>query len=305
MTEKNTLNQVALTAKNNLLTLVENRKKFDLEDAQLNIYETHKKAEKVQLQFSDLVLTSMLRGKKIMHLPDKVAFDYLPGESVIIPSNNVMEIDFPEANEETPTQCLALVISKDSISSTLNLLNEKHPKVDSKNQWNVDHSYFYLPNSNLLADAINQLVRISLFDKTVEKGTIAKLKTQEVLIRLMQTQARVLIENEYQSLTNNPFATVVKFIKENLDFSFTIELLCRKACMSKANFHKKFVSEYGITPAAFIQLERIKRAKFLLKNTAESVGDVAYQVGFNNVAHFITYFKKVTGFTPKAYQLAC
>ena len=37
--------------------------------------------------YSDLVLTNMLRGKKVMHLRDQQAFAYLPGHTMVVPPN--------------------------------------------------------------------------------------------------------------------------------------------------------------------------------------------------------------------------
>ena len=66
-----------------LETLVENRTVYTLRHSELNIFETYKQAEKVELQFNEPILASMLRGKKIMHLRDKPGFGFYPGESII------------------------------------------------------------------------------------------------------------------------------------------------------------------------------------------------------------------------------
>ena len=121
--------QQALTSYNNLQTLVENRSSFNLPNFELNLFETHQKSEKVSLIFDTLTVTAMIRGKKVMqsfeninHYKEikntKTEFDYLPGESVIVPANEEMIIDFPEADEKNPTQCLAIAIDNEKIKST-------------------------------------------------------------------------------------------------------------------------------------------------------------------------------------------
>ena len=149
-----------LTNEKLLKTLIENRTIYNLENCELNLFETYQKSELVPLQFNDLVVTSMLRGKKVMHLFDKEGFDYLPGESVIIPANVEMKIDFPEATFDNPTQCLALAIDHKKIKDTLNFLNEKYPKEGQNNFWQLDETNFYFENNEDMSIVINKIINI-------------------------------------------------------------------------------------------------------------------------------------------------
>jgi hypothetical protein len=118
-------------ALNRLHSLVENRTVFALDAFELNIFETHQAALRVPLRLDGLALTTMLRGKKVMHLPDRPAFDYLPGETVVVGEDELMEIDFPEACLCQPTQCLAVAIAPDTIRQTVDLLNERYPRTET------------------------------------------------------------------------------------------------------------------------------------------------------------------------------
>ena len=58
-------------------------------------------------------------GEKIMHLFKDPPFEYLPGETVIVPAREPMVIDFPEAMTDNPTQCIALTVEAGYVRSTI------------------------------------------------------------------------------------------------------------------------------------------------------------------------------------------
>ncbi|MBC3539720.1 AraC family transcriptional regulator N-terminal domain-containing protein [Rufibacter sediminis] len=303
--EKSThlLQPVPLHTERTLSTLVENRSAFTLESCELSVFETHQRAERVPLVFDDLVLTSMLRGKKVMHLFEAPGFEYLPGESVLVPPQEVMTIDFPEANWHNPTQCIALAISKEHIQTTLNLLNEHFPKAETDQQWRLDQEMFHLLHTQELNDIINRFLQISLNDTSREKDLLAGLALRELLIRLMQTQARQFFQKNYLKLSgSHRFAHVIRYIKENIREKLEVEKLSEQACMSRANFFRKFKEEFGLAPADYILKERLKLAKEYLRQPGHSVTQVCYMAGFQNLHYFIRAFKKEVGLTPKAYQ---
>jgi AraC-like DNA-binding protein len=286
-----------------LKTLVENRTTYTLDSCELNIFETHQEASDVNLVFGDLVLTTMLKGKKVMHLFDRPGFDYLPGESVIVPPNEVMKIDFPEAQWDNPTQCIALSISKEMIENTFNMLNERLPDKVLSQEWGLDLSYFHLINTQDLSEIINRFIKIGVKERSKEKDLIASLALKELLIRLNQTQAREMLQKTYKELSSgNRLAHVVDFIKKNIRENLTLEQLASQACMSKAHFVRTFKQELGQTPMEFILCERLKLARYYLQIGGFQVKEVAVMSGFNSIGYFIRAFKQEYGATPKSFQ---
>lgn len=285
-----------------LVDLVENRTAYTLNNAELNIYETHKTAEKVALQFTNPVLASMIRGKKVMHLTDLPSFEFLPGESVIVPSHEIMQIDFPEAKEDNPTQCLALAISQSQIKKITDELNEHFPLVDDKKGWSFTESNFFLTNDNGINHLISHLIYI-FTENNKAKDVFADLVLKELIIRLMQTKARtILLENFQQNINTNRLSYAVKYIHENLYKTLTVKELSGKACMSEPNFYKCFKQQFGISPVEYINQKRIELAKKLLQTIETNIADICFSCGFNNHNHFIKTFKKYTQTTPAHYR---
>ncbi|MFT5771926.1 MAG: AraC family transcriptional regulator, partial [Algoriphagus sp.] len=262
MNQDNFISGVPWRNSRDLKTMVENRTIYTLDNCELNIFETHQEATDVNLVFGDLVLTTMLKGKKVMRLFDKPGFDYLPGESVIVPPNELMKIDFPEAKWDNPTQCIALSISKEMIENTFNMINEKFSEKVLTNEWGLDLSYFHLINTQDLSEIINRFIKIGVKERSRDKDLIASLALKELIIRLSQTQAREMLEKTYKDLASgNRLAHVVDYIKKNIRENLTLEKLAAQACMSKSHFLRTFKLELGQTPMDFVLKERLKLAR--------------------------------------------
>ena len=298
----NNITLFPILPENQLKTLVENRTVYNFNDCELNVFETHQQSEHVSLRFQNIVFTAMLRGKKVMHLFGTEEFDYFPGESVILPASEEMIIDFPEAERNNPTQCLALEIDEQKVKDTMNILNEKYPKVENRDSWKVDMQQFHLKNSLEIVDTATRLVRTAA-EPNPMRDALIDITLQELLIRLMQTQARHLIFDNYKEIANNNrFAYVVKYIKQNLSDDLNIDKLSGMACMSKSHFFRSFKNELGITPLEFVIKERIKYAKKLLTQPNYSVSDACYHSGFSNLTHFTILFKRYEGLTPSLFR---
>ncbi|MDR4892946.1 MULTISPECIES: AraC family transcriptional regulator [unclassified Chryseobacterium] len=293
------LNTPELRKENQLLSLVENRTKFNLNNCEFSIYETHKAAFDVKLHFENIAFTAMLRGKKHMKLDNKTSyFDYYPGESILVAPGETMVIDFPEA-DETPTQCISLSLNPDFIEDSLNYLNYHLPKVDETSQWNIQLDEYFLFNNKALASATNNIMRIAMDDNS-QKDIMADFALKELLIRLMQTQARSMVEKNIVK-NKSRIGFVVDYIKRNLHQKLSIDSIAKLAYVSKSNFFKMFKDELGTSPNDFILQERINRAKELLASQT-SIKETAFQTGFSDTNYFTRVFKQLEGITPKSYQ---
>lgn len=288
-----------LTQQNQLVHLVENQTVFNLNNCEFSIYETHKAAFNVKLHFETMAFTAMLRGKKHMKLENKTGyFDYFPGESVLVGPGETMVIDFPEA-DETPSQCISLSLNPEFIEESLNHLNYHSPKTDETSQWNIELDEYLLFNNPSLASATHNIMRIAMDDNS-QKDIMADFALKELLIRLMQTQARNMVEKN-RSKHKSRISFVADYIRKNLHEKLSVDSIAKLAYVSKSNFFKMFKDELGTSPNEFILQERISRAKELLAGN-NSIKETAYQTGFSDTNYFTRVFKQWVGVTPKNYQ---
>lgn len=303
MPARNHLHSIELTHPKYLQSLIENRRVFNLNNCEFNVFESYQEVYGVPLTFNNLVITSMVRGKKIMHLHDQPAFDYLPGETVILPEKETMVIDFPEAEPGKPTQCIALTVDPTYVNNTLSYLNNNfNNDPDITHDWKIQFNQYHFANDTEITDIINKIIRIcSSGDKA--KNIYADLSLKELLIRLVQSQhLKQVGEEAYDNQNYSRYHFMLNFIREHLTEKMAMDTLSRKAYMSRNEFFKWFREQFGISPLEYINRERIKMAKQLLSEKRNSVSEIGYQCGFSDVNYFVRLFKKEEGITPGAYK---
>ncbi len=299
MPGKYTLAPINLSDTTRLTSLVENRRVYTLAQCELNIFETYQSCSDVVLSYDGLVITSMLRGRKVMYLSQKPGFNFLPGETIILPEGVSMKVDFPEADAKHPVQCATIALNWAVVNQTLTFLNEHYPRQDDAGEWKLNFSQYHFYNNRELASVMNRLISISMEDN-LAKDALADLTLKLLLIRVIQTQHMALIADDLP--TNNRFASVVGYIREHLPERIGIDVLCQKACMSKSSFFRSFKEMFGLSPVEFIVRERISLARRLLTDPGLTVAEVSDRVGFNNPHYFSRLFKDMEGITPKVYR---
>lgn len=284
-----------------LNTSIENRTIYSADYAELNVFETRQVAESVNLQFSFPIIASMLTGKKIMHLEGMKSFDFFPGESVVLPSDKKMVIDFPLANSKNPTRCLALGIDPDKIKETVEIFNE-NTRIDFENdQHSFDASAVHLANNQQVQFVLDRIFSTFLEDGKA-KDALLDLMVKELIIRLLQTKAKVMLLDNETLFDNNRMAFIVKYMREHLTENIQVDKLADKACMSTSNFYRSFKNTLGESPIDYLNGERIKFAKKLIQRTNDKFADIAYKSGFNNTSYFNRQFKRFEKITPNQYR---
>ena len=78
--------------------------------------------------------------------------------------------------------------------------------------------------------------------------------------------------------------------------------LASRVAMSERTFSRVFRKETGISPAAFVEIARVNRAKALLETSGWPLGRVAERAGFGSVEGLHRAFNKRVGVTPGEYR---
>ena len=82
----------------------------------------------------------------------------------------------------------------------------------------------------------------------------------------------------------------------------TVKYFADKLCLSSNYFGDMFKKEIGKSPQEYIQEKVIELAKERISDTADTVSQIAYSLGFQYPQHFCRLFKKRVGYTPSEYR---
>lgn len=84
----------------------------------------------------------------------------------------------------------------------------------------------------------------------------------------------------------------------------TVAYFADKCCFSPGYFGEMIKCETGRTAQDFISDFITSRAKQLLSDESLAISEVAYRLGFEYPQHFVRFFKRRTGLTPKQFREA-
>ncbi|GAB2577783.1 hybrid sensor histidine kinase/response regulator transcription factor [Spirosoma areae] len=92
-------------------------------------------------------------------------------------------------------------------------------------------------------------------------------------------------------------------IEQNLtDTDFGVEKLSRDMGLSRVQLYRKVQALLDMNVSDYVAEIRVKKAKYLLRETNKSMAEIADETGFNSPAYFTTFFKQHTRKTPSEYR---
>ena len=104
------------------------------------------------------------------------------------------------------------------------------------------------------------------------------------------------------SMDQNFLEKVLALLEENSPNSdFGVPQMQDALAMSKTQLHRKLKALTNEAPGELLRNFRLKRAAQLLSQKADSVTQIAYKVGFNNLSYFAKCFKELYGVAPSSF----
>lgn len=150
----------------------------------------------------------------------------------------------------------------------------------------VESLCFYLDNPSLVSDEL------------------LELKVRELILLLVQTKNVVSIAGLFSDLFTPRHMSIKEVVNNHLFSELSIDDLANLTNLSVSTFNRTFQTLFNDTPANYIKMKRLERAKDLLAMSSLTISEIAFQTCFNDVAHFSRSFKAAYRCSPSEYRLS-
>ena len=129
---------------------------------------------------------------------------------------------------------------------------------------------------------------------------ILVLKLKELLLNLVSTDPRLATYFKGLAKTGKP--SLRSIMEDNYCYKLSLEDYAELCHCSLSTFKREFQQTFNESPGKWITKRRVEHAANLLVNTDQSVSQVAFESGFEDLSHFSRVFKQVTGKNPTEYK---
>lgn len=92
------------------------------------------------------------------------------------------------------------------------------------------------------------------------------------------------------------------WMEGNFGEDLSVRVLAKHAMLSERTFIRRFKTATGLPPNRYVQALRVEKARALLEQTRQSVQDIGWTVGYQDISAFGRVFKSVTDTSPADYR---
>ncbi len=177
-----------------------------------------------------------------------------------------------------------------------------------RNQLNYIRNMFDISLKGILfsQEAIEQLSpRIKTlqqkhgFDSVLELMSILHYLSTS---RNIRTLSDTTFNNDTYTYNSRRIEATFEYMSQKFDKQVKLSEVARHANMSEASFSRFFKQRTGMNFIDSLNEIRLGHASRMLIDTTQSIAEIAYNCGFNNISNFNRIFKKKKNMTPKEFR---
>ena len=129
-----------------------------------------------------------------------------------------------------------------------------------------------------------------------------RLKLQELLLYLEGLESGGRELTRYGSQQTARIQEIHALLTEHLDRRYTIEELSHRYLLNTSTLKEVFKAVYGLPIATYMKEFRVRQAMKLLRETNDTIADIASQVGYQTQGKFSSAFQSIVKMSPREYR---
>ena len=94
---------------------------------------------------------------------------------------------------------------------------------------------------------------------------------------------------------------VDKYIDAHLDHSFSVHEMAKSCGYNQDYLYRVIKKQTGLSAIKYINLMKFEKALFLIQNTEQTLSEIGFSLGFENLQYFSRFFKQHGGIAPSEY----
>jgi AraC-like DNA-binding protein len=209
------------------------------------------------------------------------------GQAVFVPPNAWNRPDW-----DRPVEVLTFLFGANQIGVSL----VRHTKGSALGAGTLKSSI------HAVHDGVTQSVLTALITSANEKsgGPLTRLLTESLLhscLRLLRSP-----EAHRSRKAVRTYETLCLYVQENFQAPLSRQSLAQRFGLAPSHVSRLFRREGLMHFNDYLNLVRVNRAKFILRNYSVALKEVAANCGYNDVAYFCRVFKRISEVTPTQYR---
>ena len=159
----------------------------------------------------------------------------------------------------------------------------------------------------LFSNETTQQLSSRIIELNQKRGFDSVLEFMSILHNLSTSRnMRILSDSTFKPVVytynSRRIEKTFEYMNRNFDKTVSLAEVSRISRMSEVSFSRFFKSQTGNTFIDSLTEIRLGHASRMLIDTTQSISEIAYHCGFNNISNFNRIFKKRKGCTPSEFR---
>jgi len=143
---------------------------------------------------------------------------------------------------------------------------------------------------------------LHLVDKHVGKDVTSDCAKLLVFDPVRQKQSPYVSFENHKGHDDQAILKAQEWLETHYKQNISMDDLAEQVGLGSRTFKRRFKLATNENPINYLQRIRVEQAKNKLEKTTESINNIIWSVGYEDVSSFRQLFKRFTGLTPKDYR---